>query len=272
MPLLHIVILALVQGITEFLPISSSGHLLLTHQILGSQGAQTDLMMDIAVHVGTLATLLIYFRSDVWKLLRAAPGLIVPAKRAVAGSRMLINVICASLPVIAAGYLLHKTGPDWTRSVELMAWATFIFAIALWYADRKPQDRPLENLTLPQAMFIGLAQIISLVPGTSRSGITMTAGRFVGLSRTDCARFSLLLAMVAIAGAGCLEAIALVRGGDVTLTVNAALAAVFSFVSSYITLVVMMRWLKSASFMPFVIYRLALGVVLLTLLYSGAIT
>lgn len=269
MPLFHIVILALIQGITEFLPVSSSGHLVLFHSIV-EQGATTEglwgksLTLDVAVHVGTLFSVLLYFRKDILSMLC---GL---GRKGTSGQKTAFNILWASLPVIAAGYVLHLYEPSWVRSVELTAWCTVLFGLLLWVADRqKISDQKIEQMGGKQAIFIGLSQILALVPGTSRSGITMTAARFLGFSRTEAARFSLLLAVIAISGAGTLAGIDLWQSGDLSLGLDVFLAVILSFFAGWCAIALMMRWLEKATFMPFVCYRMALGLLLLGLIYSG---
>lgn len=260
MPFFHIVILALVQGITEFLPISSSGHLVLAHALLGSDGTAQDQIMDIAVHVGTLAAVLLYFR-------QYAAGIV---RRDAAHWRLAFLIVFASLPVIAAGFVMHKLDPAWSRSLLLMGWASIIFGGVLWYADKfRPAGRDLEVMSWKGALFIGLAQVLSLMPGVSRSGITMTAARWLGFSRTESARFSMMLAIVAISGAGALGGLDLLKSGDAALGLDALVAAVLSFVSSGAAIILMMKWLQHATFTPFVIYRIALGAALLAVYYGA---
>ncbi len=262
MSLFHIVILALIQGITEFLPVSSSGHLVLAHEAIGKTGY--DLTIDVAVHVGTLFAVLLYFRADISRMFFALKG---------GGDKSLaIAIIIGSLPVIIAGFLIHLTGPEWTRSLYLTAWCTLIFGIVLGLADKyAPASKELRKLTIKDALLIGLAQTLALIPGTSRSGITMSAARGLGFSRTESARFSLLLAIVAISGAGALGSIDLIQSGDIDLGLNVVAALVLSFVSGFAAISLMMRWLEKASFMPFVWYRIGLGLLLLGLLYGGVL-
>lgn len=263
MSLFHIVILALVQGITEFLPISSSGHLVLAHEVIGK--TVDDLTMDVAVHVGTLAAVLLYFYKDVLRMLCTLKG--------GGDKKLILAIIIGSLPVVAAGFIIHLTGPDWTRSLYLTAWCTLIFGIILGLADKyKPAEKSLDQLTIKDAFLIGLAQMLALIPGTSRSGITMTAGRMLGFNRADCARFSLLLATVAISGAGTLGGFDLMQSGNIDLGIDILLAAILAFLSGLAAIALMMRWLEKASFMPFVIYRVILGLLLLGLLYGGVLT
>ena len=272
MPLLHIVILALVQGLSEFLPISSSGHLILVHVALGHRGAEMNLILDIAVHVGTLFAVLLYFRKDVMAMLC---GCVCTAQGKGAdhkGRNMLVYVLVASLPVIIIGFILHSMMPDMWRSVTVTAWCTLIFGVVLWVADKKgSQTRTVEDMGFKDALIVGAAQVLALIPGVSRSGITMTAARFLGVSRTESARFSMLLAMVAISGAGALGSLSLLESGDLALGLDVLFAIVFSFLSALVALHLMMRWLEKASFTPFVIYRIALGVLLLGLIYGGVI-
>ncbi len=275
MPFLSIIILALVQGITEFLPVSSSGHLILVHTVLDSdlepQAWVDSLMLDVAVHVGTLFSVLVYFRKDVAQMFR---GVLDMARGNVksGGARLNIYIIISSLPVIMAGFILHALEPSWMRSIEIVAWMTLIFGVVLWVADSyKPAERSIEDITVRDALLIGLAQVLALVPGTSRSGITMIASRFLGFSRTEAARYSLLLAIVAIAGAGVLSGIDLVRSGNVQLSLAVLFAAVISFFAGLLSITLMMKWLEKATFMPFAIYRIGLGVVLLAAIYGGVV-
>lgn len=270
MPLMHLLILSLVQGITEFLPISSSGHLVLVHEYLNTDLADNhyDLLIDVAVHIGTLFAVLLYFRSDLITIFRS-----ISFKKTVADdqqSNLCLLILIGSLPVIIAGFLLHAIYPQWLRDPLVVGWATIIFGIVLYISDRFfKNERTLETIGLRDALYIGLAQILALIPGTSRSGITMSAARFLGITRTDCARFSLLLGIVAISGAGVLGAKDLLAMGNIMLGFDVLVAVVLSFVSGYISILIMMKWLEKASFTPFVIYRLILGVGLLALVYSG---
>jgi undecaprenyl-diphosphatase len=258
---LSILILALVQGATEFLPVSSSGHLVLAHALLGhGQGWGENALMDVAVHVGTLGSVLVYFRSDVWAMARAPVG------------RLALQVAVGSVPVVLAGLALHLAKPDALRGLEVVAWTTLLGGVLLWWVDaRAPVDRSVEGLSWRGALLIGLAQATALVPGVSRSGITMTAGRACGLTRPESARFSLLLGIVAIAGSGVLGAKDLVESGDAHLGADVALAAFLSFAVGWAAIVLMMRFLARASFAVFGAYRIALGAALLAALYAGAL-
>ncbi len=274
MPLYHIVILALIQGITEFLPISSSGHLVLAHNMLNHTDSYADLTFDIAVHVGTLFAVMLYFRKDVMRLFRASLHCLTrdKSKTGDKDTRLLLHLFIASLPVILAGFLVHQLQPEGLRSLPVLAWCTLIFALVLWVSDKYGATvRTLDNLSIKGALFIGVAQVLALIPGTSRSGITMSAARWLGISRTESARFSLLLAMVAISGAGTLSGIDLLQSGNLSLGFDTFLAVILSFFASWVAIILLMKWLTRSSFTPFVLYRLIIGTVLLLLIYSGNI-
>lgn len=268
MILFHIIILALVQGITEFLPVSSSGHLVITHTLMGQN--VTDLcweqnrVLDVAVHIGTLFSVLVYFHKDIREMLFGLTNV------RSSGFQKSFNIIVASIPVILAGLALSVWKPNFLCILQITAWTTLIFGIVLWWADKKDVTKTsLEAMTMKDAILIGLAQTLALIPGTSRSGITMTASRFLGYSRTDAAHFSLLLAIIAISGAGVLGIKDIVEMGDNALTAGAGIAVILSFLSGLAAIALMMEWLKKASFKPFAIYRIIIGIAMLALIYAG---
>ena len=183
-----------------------------------------------------------------------------------------LNLLIASIPVIIGGFLLYKIQPDFLRNIEIMAYATILFGIALGAADHyAPKTKTVEKLTIRNTLFIGFMQTLALIPGTSRSGITMTAGRLTGMNAKQSARFSLLLSIIAIGGAGTLGALDLIQTGNLTLGKDILLAIALSFAAGYASIALMMHWLERAGFMPFVIYRVILGTALLALIYSGAL-
>ncbi|MEX0921557.1 MAG: undecaprenyl-diphosphate phosphatase [Rhodovibrionaceae bacterium] len=277
MPLLHLLILAAVQGITEFLPISSSGHLVLTWEIFDSLGQAVEqdpadrLILDIAVHVGTLLAVCVYFWRDLGTMI--AGGLRLLAGRVTPGGRLLLYVVAATLPLIGAGVALKTTLALELRGIEVIAWATLGFGVLLYLADRMGMlIRRMEHMGLGSALVIGLAQILALIPGTSRSGITMTAARFLGFERAEAARFSMLLAIPAILGAGVLAGLDLRESGDLALRREALVGGLLAFIAALMAIAVLMQWLKRASFTPFVIYRILLGGLLLALVYGPGLT
>lgn len=273
----YILLYAVIQGITEFLPISSSGHLVLAHEWLNghedtmSAADQTarwaeDAVIDIAVHVGTLFAVLLYFRHD---FLAMVKGLLRP--KSVEGSaskNMILYMVVGSLPVILCGYLLHLWQPNWLRSPEIVAWTTLIFGFVLWMADRFGKTiKPIEQMDMKAALLIGLAQVLALVPGTSRSGITMTAARGLGFTREAAAKFSLFLSVIAISGAGVLAGRDILLSGNAVLGTQSLIAVLVSAVAGYISISLMINWLKRHDFTPFVVYRALLGLVLLLVFY-----
>lgn len=265
MILFHLILLALVQGITEFLPISSQAHLILTSKGLGWQ--DQGVLIDVALHVGTLAAVLLYFWRDVWRMGRGLGRAL--GGNVDTGARLGLQVILATLPLLAAGFFLI----DWVghfRDPLVIGWATLLFGVLLYAGDRFGlRVRRVEHMNFSSALWIGLAQIFALVPGTSRSGVTMTAARMLGFEREDAARFSLLLSIPAILAAGTLESVRLYEMENVQLTQDAALAAGFAFLSALAAIALMMKWLRRASFTPFVLYRVVLGAGLLAFVYWG---
>lgn len=265
MVLYHILILAVVQGITEFLPISSSGHLILTSKVLGwpDQG----LMIDIAVHVGTLFAVMLYFWRDMWDM---AVGVVrLAGGRSSPGARLALYVVVGTIPVVIAGHFGKNAIETYLRSAEVIAWSTLVFGILLWVADRVGMTlRKIEHLTWGSAFFIGMMQVLALIPGTSRSGITMTAARLLGMERQDAARFSMLLSIPTILGAGLLSGYDLYKSGDVALGQDVMIAAVLAFFTAIVAIWGLMLWLRNASFTPFVIYRIVLAAGLLYWVYA----
>lgn len=269
MPFTHILILAAIQGITEFLPISSSGHLILIPRLSGM--ADQGLMMDVAVHVGTLAAVMLYF----WRDLFGMAGALGRSFRHISNRRrldaefwLLLKLVLATLPVIIAGFLVNKyMGAD-LRSLEIIGWATLVFGLLLFFADKTNMTvRRIEHISFVGAFFIGLLQVLALIPGTSRAGITMTAARFLGVERQDAARFSLLLSIPTILGAGMLKGYELYKSGDPVLLNDAVTAAGLAFAFALIAIALLMAWLRRASFTPFVAYRIFLGGALIYVAY-----
>lgn len=256
----QIIVLAIIQGLTEFLPVSSSGHLNLVHllTIWPDEGP----LIDVAVHFGSLVAVLIYFWRETIMLIRGALDL---ARGRWSGEAKLFSYLAlASVPVFIAGALLLYGG--WVsdlRTVAVVAVANLVFAILLHFADRCPQRQDMDGIGLSRALVIGLSQILALIPGVSRSGITMTAARFMGITRTEAARFSMLLAIPTILGASAGSGYEIYRSGDIALQQHALLAAVLSFATAFVAIWGMMAWLRRASFTPFVVYRVLLSAALL---------
>ncbi len=269
MPLLHVVILAIVQGITEFLPISSSGHLDVVWKLFDwvswvvpentSSDRQT---VNIAAHLGTLLAVCLYFWRELAQIAAGLAKLLVGQVNA--GARLAFYIGLSSLPIIIVGFFFQDQITGLQDNIRVIAWATIGFAILLLIADRTGMTlRRVEHLGSAGAIFIGLAQVLAFIPGTSRSGITMTAARLLGFERAEAARFSLLLSIPAILGAGALTGLDLYESGNARLGFDAIATAAISFVVAFLAIVLMLRWLRAAGFLPFVIYRLLLGTALL---------
>ncbi|MFT4793355.1 MAG: undecaprenyl-diphosphatase [Paracoccaceae bacterium] len=267
MPILSLVLLAIIQGVTEFLPISSSGHLALFPALTG----QTDqgLLIDVSLHVGTLAAVMVYFRKETAEALRGT-GHLLTRRWDTAESKLAFLLALATVPVVIAGGLLSTLGlTEAMRSVEVIAWASIVFGIVLWIADMKgAQEKVAGDWRWRDAAIMGLAQAVALIPGTSRSGITMTAARGLGYTRVEAARLSLLMSIPTILASGILATKDLVEAGDQTLGLDALIGAGLSFVAALLALTLMMRMLRTWSMTPFVIYRVALGVLLLVWVYA----
>lgn len=269
MTLLYLILIALIQGVTEFLPISSSAHLILLPNLTGQQ--DQGVVIDVAAHVGTLGAVILYFRNDVG---RAIAG-VLPLLRGQLdnpNARLALGLVVATVPVVIVGAVLKFTGMmDAMRNIFVIGWMMIIFGIVLFFADRRPHENRADftdkSFTVKNAIILGLWQAVALIPGVSRSGIVITGGLFQGYSRAEAARISMLMSIPTIIASGAISSLDLI-GGRVPLR-DTSIVIGFSFVAAFIALVLMMRLLKSVSFTPYVIYRLVLGVALLVIGYSG---
>ncbi len=261
----HVVILSVIQGLTEFLPVSSSAHLILPSQLFlwPDQG----LVFDVAVHVGTLIAVVGYFWRDIFSILRDWFGSLAGNAKT-DNSRLGWWVILATLPAMIAGATLNNYIEANLRSIEVIAYTTIGFGVLLWFSDHFfSQTKVLRNLQLPNVAMIGLAQVFALIPGTSRSGVTMTAARLMGFDRSSAARFSFLLSIPVIVAAGSYKSMELVVSSvPVTVDFSAILwGVVLSALSAYLCIHLFLKWLNQIGFLPFMLYRLVLGVFLLWL-------
>jgi undecaprenyl-diphosphatase len=264
MDIWHIVILALIQGLTEFLPISSAAHLILLPVIAGWE--DQGLAFDVSVHVGTLIAVITYFRKELVIMARDWIGSITQ-RRHTADSRLAWGVILGTIPVGLAGLMFKGIIETELRSALVIALATIGFGLLLWWADaRGRRDRDEHALRISDILLIGCAQALALIPGTSRSGITIMAGLMLGLTRQAAARFSFLLSIPVIALAGGWQAIDVVRSGDLPWMDMAIGAAISGFVA-YWTIHFFIELLGRIGLLPFIIYRLLLGAVLLVVFY-----
>ncbi|GAA0292425.1 undecaprenyl-diphosphate phosphatase [Rhodovulum strictum] len=267
MELFNLFLIAVIQGITEFLPISSSGHLILLPYLTGQP--DQGLVIDVAVHVGTLGAVILYFRKDV-ALALAGFGRLVRGRIDTPGAFLALCLIVATIPVVIAGTIIKLAGAEeMLRSIVLIGWTMLVFGILLWWVDtRAPRIRKAPQWTLKHAAIMGLWQVIALLPGTSRSGITITGARALGYDRPDAARLSMLMSIPTIAASGVLMGGKVIVEADLAMARDGALAAGLAFVSALAALAVMMRLARSISFTPYVIYRVVLGLVLLGVAYS----
>lgn len=263
MSTLEIFILSLIQGFTEFLPISSSAHLILPSQVLGWK--DQGLAFDVAVHLGTLLAVVIYFRKEVFSLL-GAWGSSFTGKHS-GESRLAWWILIGSIPAAAFGYFAKDLIELYLRSAWVIAGTTIIFGLLLWWADIKAKQVKGEyELTLSNALYIGLAQALALIPGTSRSGITMTAGLMLGMTRESAARYSFLLSIPIIIMSGGYTALGFLDDGVAVNWNELGYGAILSFVSAYVCITFFLKVISKMGMLPFVIYRLLLGFGLLIFL------
>ena len=261
MSLIHIIVLALVQGLTEFLPISSSAHLIMVPVL--SDWPDQGLAFDVAVHVGTLIAVVWYFRNDVIRMVRDWSGS-CRQRQQVGESRLAWAVIWGTVPVAVAGLLLHDLVDTVFRNPLVIAWATIGFGLLLWVADLVgKRQRDEHHLSWRDVVVIGMAQALALIPGTSRSGITMTAGLFMGLTREAAARFSFLLSIPTILMAGGYKGIQLISEAAPVDWLAMIIAVVLAALTAYLCIHLFLKLLERIGMLPFVLYRLLLGGVLL---------
>ncbi|MFT5656785.1 MAG: undecaprenyl-diphosphatase [Gammaproteobacteria bacterium] len=264
MDTVQIIILAIVQGLTEFLPVSSSAHLILVPLLL--QWPDQGLVFDVAVHVGSLIAVLVYFRREVIEMLIAWVQNLTGAS-ASPNSRLGWWVILGTIPAVIIGYLGKDIIESDLRSPWVIAVTTIVFGLLLWFADtRKSKQRSEYQLKLPDVLTIGFFQAVALIPGTSRSGITMTAGLLLGMTRQAAARFSFLLSIPIILASGVLQSVDLLQTAQSIDWFALILAIILSALSAGLCIHLFLRLIERLGMLPFVIYRLLLGVTLVALL------
>lgn len=261
------IVLAIIQGITEFLPISSSAHLILPSQLLG--WADQGLAFDVAVHLGSLLAVIIYFRTTIVKLVTHCLAAILRKPHDANTSMLGWLIVIGTIPAVIIGFLAESIIENHLRSILVIAITTTVFGLVLWFADVKAtQKRELSDLNLRDAIIVGLAQAIALIPGTSRSGITMTAGLMIGLKKVDSAQYSFLLSIPLILAAGTLKGVELVQTPSAFDLPAILYGTILSFISAYACIVLFLKWIEKSGFLPFVIYRLLLGAVLFFVYFS----
>ena len=266
----HALVLGLVQGFTEFLPISSSGHLELVPRAVGwsrPEGSAAQ-AFDVALHFGTLLAVVMHFRHDLRRYV--VDGLHAARNRSTASTegRLAWLFIVSAIPASVAGLVLNSWIDECLGTPKVIGWSLIGFGLLLLVADRAAQKRPLQSLTLRDATTIGCAQVLALNPGTSRSGITISAGRLLGLEREAAVRFSFVMGIPVIFGAFVFEMAQLVSDGVPDGLAGAMVAGgVMSLLSGWLAVAGLLRFVQTRSFTPFVVYRVILGVVVLVVAY-----
>ena len=249
---IEILILSAIQGISEFLPISSSAHLILISNFYDFK--TSSLLIDISLHLGSLFAIMFYFKKDLFDLKN--------------NKRLLGLIIVGSIPLMIFGYILHSSDLIYfVRNVEIIAWTTLFFGFILYFSDQSKTKKNIsKNLNLKSIIFIGIFQILALIPGVSRAGITITAARFLNFNRVDSTKISFLLSIPALIGA---SSLGITDAFKETLEISylSIIAIVLSFLFSFITVKYFLKYVNNCSLNIFVIYRVFLGIILLLIIY-----
>ena len=266
MPIFQLILIALIQGITEFLPVSSSAHLILFPKLTGLQ--DQGLAIDVAVHIGTLLAVLLYLKADIKVLFQ---GLIQAFgfKRRSSAFSLLCYLIMATIPVVLFGFLIKLVNLDESlRSIKIIAWAMLIFGLILYYTDQKNIDiKKTGDWSYRSALIMGFWQALALIPGTSRAGAVISGARLLGFSRQDSAKLAMLMAIPTIIASGALLSVEIIASGSLSLARDFFLAIAFSFSAALLSIRLMMYFLTKYSFTPYVVYRLLLSLILLAIIY-----
>ncbi len=275
MPILHAIVLGLVQGLSEFLPISSSGHLLLVPWLFAwddfKNDASVEKAFDVALHIGTLVAAIVYFRHDIVRYVKAGVGTLVRRERPVdTDGRVAWLLVLSSLPAAAVGAVFQDTIDDKLGKPTIIAVSLIVFGVLLGIADKTVGRREVDEFSRGDALIVGAAQALSLNPGTSRSGITMTAARQVGFGRDSAARLSFLMAIPVTAGAVALKMAKLAGDGiPHGLGVPMVVGILTSGISGWLAVWGLLRLVRTRSFAPFVVYRILAGLAVLGIVASG---
>ena len=250
---IEIFILSLIQGVSEFLPVSSSAHLILFSEYY--EFNNQNLLIDISLHLGSLIAIIFYFRRDLFNFVQ--------------NKSFLIKIILGTIPIIPVGYILYKTELiNFLRSLEVIGWMSLIFGILLYISDKFDITKKIDTeFTNSSAIIIGLFQVLALIPGVSRSGITITSGRLLGFSRFDSAKISFFLSIPTLSAASLLGIYNIYKEGSAELNFLAIIAVIFSFIFSYFTIVLFLNFIKKFSLNVFVIYRIILSLFILAVVY-----
>jgi len=250
---IEILILSAIQGISEFLPVSSVAHLVLISKYYAF--ANQNLLIDICLHLGSLIAIIIYFRNDLFHFIK--------------NKVFLIKIAVGTIPIIPVGYILYQTKLiEQLRSIEVIGWMSLIFGILLYISDKSKVTKKIDTeFTNKSAVLIGLFQILALIPGVSRSGITITSGRMLGFSRVDSAKISFFLSIPTLAAASIIGIYNIYIEGSTELNFLAIIAVIFSFIFSYLTIALFFNFIKKFSLNIFIIYRIILSLFILGVVY-----
>jgi len=249
----EILILSAIQGISEFLPVSSVAHLDLIAEYYEFNNRTT--LIYIFLHLGSLVAIIFYFRNDLFHFIK--------------NKSFLIKILVGTAPIIPVGYILLKTGLiDQLSNLKVIGWTSLIFGILLYISDKSKITKKIDSgFTNKSALFIGLFQVLALIPGVSRSGITITSGRMLGFNRFDSAKISFFLSIPTLTAASLLAIYKISKEGSAELNFLAIIAVIFSFIFSYITIVIFLNFIKKFSLKIFVIYRIVLSIFILAIVY-----
>ena len=249
----EILILSVIQGISEFLPVSSAAHLVLVSKYYAF--TNQSLLIDICLHLGSLIAIIFYFRNDLFNFIK--------------NKKFLIKILIGTIPIIPVGYILYHTGLiHQLRNLEMIGWTSLIFGIFLYISDKSKDTKKIENeFTNKSAIIIGLFQVLALIPGVSRSGITITSGRFLGFNRFDSAKISFFLSIPTLTAASIIGIYNIQKEGSTELNFLAIIAVIFSFIFSYITIALFLKFIQKFSLNIFIIYRIILSLFILALVY-----
>ena len=249
----EILILSAIQGISEFLPVSSAAHLVLVSKFYAF--TNQNLLIDICLHLGSLLAIIIYFRDDLSNFIN--------------NKKFLIKILIGTIPIIPVGYLIYQTGlVEQLRNLKIIGWMSLIFGILLYISDKSKVTKNINTeFTNKSALLIGLTQILALIPGVSRSGITITSGRMLGFNRFDSVKISFFLSIPALAAASFIGIYNVYKEGSAELNFLAIIAIIFSFIFSYITIALFLKFIQKFSLNIFIIYRIILSLFILGIVY-----
>ena len=250
---IEILILAAIQGISEFLPISSVAHLIVISQYYDF--VNQNLLIDICLHLGSLIAIVFYFRNDLFNFIK--------------NKNFLIKILIGTIPIIPVGYIIYQTGQiDQLRNLKVIGWTSLIFGILLYISDKSKISKKIDSgFNNKSAIFIGLFQILSLIPGVSRSGITITSGRLLGFNRVDSSKISFFLSIPTLSAASLLGIYNIYKEGSAELNFLAVIAVILSFTFSYITIAVFLNFIRKFTLNVFVIYRIILSLIIFSIIY-----